>query len=107
MTATIRGVISSWSPEFYRKAARRVLPAALLAVAPKCLLCVLAYAGVGASLGLGGREWCGAPAGESTFWLALLAWVGAAGVMLAAVFSARCRGGRGCAACTPGQKRRG
>ncbi|MDB6165851.1 MAG: hypothetical protein JWQ83_991 [Lacunisphaera sp.] len=31
-----------------------------LALVPKCLLCVAAYAGIGAALGLGGPEICGA-----------------------------------------------
>ena len=44
------------------RAVRWLAPAAALAFAPKCLLCVLAYAGLGAVLGLGGRELCGAPA---------------------------------------------
>lgn len=38
-----------------------LVPAALLAVAPKCILCGLAYAGLGTALGLGGPEVCGAP----------------------------------------------
>ena len=52
-----------------------VVPAALFALAPKCALCVLAYAGVGAALGLGGQEFCGAPAKP---WAWLLPVVGAA-----------------------------
>jgi len=47
------------SPRFSR-AVRWLLPAAL--PAPKCLLCAAAYAGLGAALGLGGREMCGASA---------------------------------------------
>jgi len=39
------------------------MPAALLALMPKCLLCLAAYAGLGAALGLGGPEICGAPSG--------------------------------------------
>ena len=31
-----------------------------VAVTPKCLLCLVAYAGLGTALGLGGRELCGA-----------------------------------------------
>jgi len=38
---------------------------ASVTLAPKCLLCVAAYAGLGAALGLGGRELCGAPAGAA------------------------------------------
>jgi hypothetical protein len=32
----------------------------LIALTPKCLLCVLGYAGLGATLGLAGPELCGA-----------------------------------------------
>jgi hypothetical protein len=61
--------------EFSRRAVRWLLPAAALALTPKCLLCVLAYAGLGAALGLGGPEICGAPgsdAGSWTTWLSAL-----------------------------------
>jgi len=34
--------------------------AALLALAPKCVLCLLACAGIGTAWGLGGPEFCGA-----------------------------------------------
>lgn len=65
--------------EFSRRAARWLWPAALLAITPKCLLCVLAYAGLGAALGFGGPEMCGA-AGDSTgAWASSLAWLGLAG----------------------------
>jgi hypothetical protein len=36
-----------------------LLPAALLALVPKCVLCLLAYTGLGIALGLGGPELCG------------------------------------------------
>ena len=52
-----------------RRLHRWLIPAALLAVTPKCLLCGLAYAGLGATLGLGGPEICGATAGPWP-WLA-------------------------------------
>ena len=46
-----------------RRVVRWLWPAALLALTPKCVLCVLAYAGLGSVLGLGGGpELCGAPA---------------------------------------------
>lgn len=54
-----------------------LIPAALLALAPKCVLCLLAYAGAGAALGLGGPELCGAAAGPAGQWLWLLAGAGA------------------------------
>jgi len=65
--------------EFSRRTVRWLGPAALLALTPKCLLCVLAYAGLGAALGLGGPELCGAPAGSPATWVASLAWLGIAG----------------------------
>ncbi len=40
---------------------RRLGVVALFALAPKCLLCAVAYTGLGAWLGLGGPELCGAP----------------------------------------------
>lgn len=43
-----------------RRARGWLLPAALLALTPKCVLCLLAYAGLGAALGFGGPEFCGA-----------------------------------------------
>jgi hypothetical protein len=46
-----------------------LIPAALLALAPKCVLCVLAYAGLGAALGLGGPELCGATNGATISWV--------------------------------------
>jgi hypothetical protein len=58
-----------------------LLPAALFAVAPKCLLCLLAYAGLGAALGLGGPEICGATDGISPLPL-LLGILGAGGFLL-------------------------
>jgi hypothetical protein len=45
--------------KFFRRAVRWFLPAALLALMPKCILCVLVYAGLGALLGFGGPEICG------------------------------------------------
>ena len=56
--------------------ARRVrwlAPAALLALVPKCGLCLLAYVGLASALGLGGRELCGAPVGSSHAWLPFVA----------------------------------
>ena len=62
------------------------MSAAFLALAPKCALCLLAYAGLGAAFGLGGPEICGATndtAGHWTVWLpALGAVAGAAGFLL-------------------------
>ena len=64
--------------EFSRRAVRWLWPAALLALTPKCLLCVLAYAGLGAAFGLGGPEICGASAGWPASWASALAGLGIA-----------------------------
>jgi len=53
-------------------------PALLLAFAPKCVLCVLAYVGLGSALGLGGPELCGGPAGSTGPWATWLLGSGAA-----------------------------
>lgn len=79
--------------EFFRvsrRTARWLLPAALLALTPKCVLCVLAYVGLGTALGLAGPEWCGSSA-SSTSWATSLAWLGVAGVVSAVGFLASCR----------------
>ena len=64
--------------EILRGRRRWVATAALLALAPKCVLCVLAYAGIGAALGLGGPEMCGTPAGATGSWVTSLALPGIA-----------------------------
>jgi hypothetical protein len=75
--------------EFSGRAVRWFLPAALLAFAPKCLLCLAAYAGVGAALGLGGPEICGARAPAT--WALSLTWLGFAGGLGTLGFLASCR----------------
>jgi hypothetical protein len=65
-------------PRRLPRTVRWLLPAVLLAVAPKCLLCVLAYAGLGAALGLGGAEICGGATGSPDAWASTLAWFGVA-----------------------------
>jgi len=84
-------------PERLRLARARgwLIPAALLALTPKCLLCVLVYAGLGAALGLGGPEICGATTGSPASWASSLAWLGGAGALgtlgfLATCWRARC-----------------
>lgn len=52
--------ISMSFPRFER-VRRGLLPAACL-VAPKCVLCAFAFAGVGTTLGLNGPELCGGTA---------------------------------------------
>ena len=55
-----------------------LIPAAFLGLAPKCVLCLLAYAGLGAALGLGGPEICGASSGATGHWTVWLAALGIA-----------------------------
>lgn len=64
--------------EFSRRAVCCLFPAALLALTPKCVLCVLAYAGLGAALGLGGPEICGASGDPLAAWTSWLACLGVA-----------------------------
>jgi hypothetical protein len=67
--------------ELFRGARNWLVPAALLAVAPKCLLCLAAYIGIGTALGFGGPELCGAT--EPTHWTpVMLGGLGAAGFLL-------------------------
>jgi hypothetical protein len=56
-----------------RRPVRWSAPLALLALAPKCLLCLAGYAGIGAALGLGGPELCGATGGSPGAWVMALA----------------------------------
>lgn len=79
-------------PEIIRRPLRWPAPLALLALAPKCLLCLAGYAGLGAALGLGGPELCGGPAGESGAWVSALALLGAgfAGVAMLGAIRRRC-----------------
>ena len=51
-----------------RRARGWLLPAALLALTPKCVLCLLAYAGLSATLGFGGPEFCGATGNAPEHW---------------------------------------
>ena len=89
--------MSSLRVELSRRAVRWLWPAALLALVPKCLLCVVAYAGLGAGLGLGGPELCGASAASPASWVSSLAWLGVAGGLGAFGLLATC---------TPGPLRR-
>jgi hypothetical protein len=49
------------SPPKPERLRRWLVPAALLAVMPKCALCMAGYFGLATALGLGGPEICGAP----------------------------------------------
>ncbi len=71
-----------WLAEAFRRPYRRLAPMALLALAPKCVMCVAAYAGVGALLGIRRPEICGAAAGSGGPWAASAAVIcGALGVI--------------------------
>lgn len=62
----------SW-PKF-KRFGRWLAPTLLLTFTPKCLLCVLTYAGPGAALISGGPEICGVPVAAApwTMWLPAL-----------------------------------
>ena len=53
-----------------------LIPAALFALVPKCVLCLLAYTGLGAVLRLGGPELCGGAAASTLPWPLLLPLLG-------------------------------
>ena len=74
--------------EFPPRAVRWLGPATLLALAPKCVVCVLAYAGLGAALGWSGPELCGEPTGESGSWSSMLALLGITSGLAAGCFLA-------------------
>lgn len=78
MIATISPPMHLRRPRFSRRAVRWLWPAALLALTPKCVLCVLAYAGLGVALGTGGREICGESLESPATWATVLAWLGLA-----------------------------
>jgi hypothetical protein len=68
--------MSRWLAEFRSHPVRTLVPVALVALAPKCALCVLAYAGIGAALGFSGRELCGSQPGFLSLVVPLLALAG-------------------------------
>jgi hypothetical protein len=73
-----------WRENFrrrFRRANSWWIPAALLALTPKCVACVFGYASIGAMLGIGGPELCGAPGGVYGHWEASLFMVGTAGAI--------------------------
>jgi hypothetical protein len=63
----------------------------LFALIPKCLLCLAAYAGLGAVLGRSGPEICGGPAGSPGSWLFSLALPGGTMAIAALRSWLRCR----------------
>jgi hypothetical protein len=67
-----------WLAEALRRPFRPLATAALVALAPKCMVCVLAYAGIGALLGIRSPEICGAASGPRTPWETLPTAIGVA-----------------------------
>jgi hypothetical protein len=67
------------------------MPAALLALAPKCVVCVLGYAGLGATLGLSAPELCGDASDSLASWLTRFAWLGTSGILIVAGLLANSR----------------
>jgi hypothetical protein len=69
---------------FFRYPWRAVTALTLLAIIPKCVLCVTAYLGLGALLGMGPPEICGAPTGSGASWTTMIAVSGLIGAFGAA-----------------------
>jgi hypothetical protein len=76
--------------EIVRRVIRWLPVAAIFALAPKCLLCLAAYAGAGAALGTAfdDREICGAPSGQTGN---LIAWFAMLGLVVGLVCIRRIR----------------
>jgi hypothetical protein len=86
-----------------RRTAGWLAGSALLALSPKCFLCLAAYAGFGTVLGLGGPELCGDGPSVVSIWVWWLALAGAAlGAAALGVFTAGSKvGGASCPDMTP------
>jgi len=65
--------MSSRHAEYFRCSRRWLVPAALLALTPKCFLCLAAYLGLGAALGLSRPEICSAASSGFGPWVWSLA----------------------------------
>jgi len=70
--------MGKWPAKVLRLSLRSLAPAALVALAPKCVLCVLAYAGIAAALGVRSPEICGEAIGPWDRWAPSLAAFGVA-----------------------------
>lgn len=85
----------SWRAESLLRRTRWLGPTALLALAPKCVLCLAAYAGLGSALGVGGRELCGGDSRRAftggLIAIALVAMLGLAALVRAVRGGWRCR----------------
>jgi len=74
--ATIDAPIPSPRADLFHRAVRWLWPATLLTVAPKCLLCVLVYAGLAGTVGIREIEICDPSAGSPNVSTTTLAWLG-------------------------------
>ncbi len=84
--------MSSPRAKFSRHIVRWYWPAAMFAFAPKCALCLLAYAGIGAAFGLGGPEICGSATGSSSGLMSFLPWLGlVSGIVAFCYVAGHCR----------------
>ena len=80
-----------WLAELLRRPFRSLVPVALATLAPKCGVCVLAYAGVGELLGLRFPEICGASAASRGPGGSTLAAFGVAAGIVGLLAALRCR----------------
>src|ERR1035438_2592901 len=69
---------SRWLTEILRRPIRPLAAVAFLTLEPKCVVCALAYAGIGAVLGLCGPKICGVTVGSRGSWAPSLAVFGVA-----------------------------
>ena len=76
--------------EFFCRCNRWLTGAALFALAPKCLLCLAAYTGLGAAVGLSGPELCGAVVDSPSECPEMLAVAGAVLAMIQLATASRC-----------------
>jgi hypothetical protein len=83
--------MSRWLTDFLQRPLQTLLPAALLILAPKCVVCVLAYAGIGTFFGIRRLEICGPSVGSSGPWVSLLALLGVALGIPGLFANRRCR----------------
>jgi hypothetical protein len=59
-------------PRLVNRPLPRLAAVVLMALAPKCLVCMAAYVGLGGALGLVGPEICGGTAAPAASWLPVL-----------------------------------
>lgn len=78
--------MSRWPAEVIRRPFRGLIAVALLSLAPKCALCVLAYTGIVGVLGLRGPEFCSVTNASPIGWWTYLAVLGM-GLVIAALLA--------------------